>query len=265
MPGTSASYFLLSGSSAGIQTLQLLIRTGARFRAEQRVPRRDPAGAVVGRRRHRRRGRAWRWRRSLDRSRVSPRGRERVQWVARAGGLARGRRPGNGNRPVACRRRWRPTTDGGRAVTLDGPASLRRLTGLRIAAVGRLTGSHLSVARFTVLAASGVAATDGTLALERRCASCSSPTAGKRYVLVNPSPVLRGDVGHRVWVSGTRGQGARGVRDHRLTSAGPRYRCRGRFRSNHSPQRAHADADRVNGRSGQTHETSPSGSQWIDG
>lgn len=91
--------------------------------------------------------------------------------------------------------------NGGRAVTLDGPASLRRLTGLRIAAVGTLTGSHLSVARFTVLAANGVAATDGMLALDGD-ALVLVTTAGKRYVLVNPSPVLRANVGHRIWVSG---------------------------------------------------------------
>jgi hypothetical protein len=91
--------------------------------------------------------------------------------------------------------------NGGRAVTLDGSASLRHLDGLRIAAVGALTGNHLAVARFTVLAANGVAATDGMLALNGD-ALVLVTAAGKRYVLVNPSPVLRANVGHRVWVSG---------------------------------------------------------------
>jgi hypothetical protein len=72
---------------------------------------------------------------------------------------------------------------------------------LRIAAVGTLAANRLAVARFTVLAANGVPATDGTLALSGD-ALVLVASNGKRYKLVNPSPVLRANVGHRVWVSG---------------------------------------------------------------
>jgi hypothetical protein len=87
------------------------------------------------------------------------------------------------------------------AITLDGAPSLRRVAGLRVAVVGERTGTHLTVRRFTVLAANGVPATDGILAADRT--SIVLITAdGTRHPLVNPPPALRANLGHRAWVSG---------------------------------------------------------------
>jgi hypothetical protein len=91
--------------------------------------------------------------------------------------------------------------DAGRSVTLDGPPSLRRVAGLRIAAVGERSGARLAVRRFTVLAANGVPATDGMLAADGD-ALVIVTSEGTRHRLVNPPPLLRSSVGHRAWVSG---------------------------------------------------------------
>ncbi len=91
--------------------------------------------------------------------------------------------------------------DAGRSVTLDGPPSLRRVAGLRIAAVGERSGTRLAVRRFTVLAANGVPATDGVLAADGD-ALVLVTSDGTRHRLVNPPPLLRSSVGHRAWVSG---------------------------------------------------------------
>lgn len=92
--------------------------------------------------------------------------------------------------------------DGGTgALTLSGPPSLERVNGLRITVVGTLSGSELNVKQFTVVAANGLAATDGRLVADG--ATLYLETAdGVRHRLVRPSPNLRAHVGGRVWVSG---------------------------------------------------------------
>jgi hypothetical protein len=87
------------------------------------------------------------------------------------------------------------------SVTLDGPASLRRVSGLRVAVVGERRGSRLEVKRFTVLSANGVPATDGVLAADGD-ALVLVTADGARHRLVNPAPLLRASVGRRAWVSG---------------------------------------------------------------
>jgi hypothetical protein len=91
--------------------------------------------------------------------------------------------------------------DASPSVTLDGPTSLRRVTGLRIAVVGERSGARLAVRRFTVLAANGVPATDGVLAADGD-ALVLVTSDGTRHRLVNPPPLLRSSIGHRAWVSG---------------------------------------------------------------
>jgi hypothetical protein len=92
--------------------------------------------------------------------------------------------------------------DGGqRALMLSGPPSLGRVDGLRIAVVGTLSDSELTVKQFTVVAANGLPATDGRLVADG--ATLYLETAdGVRHRLVRPSPSLRAHVGGRVWVSG---------------------------------------------------------------
>jgi hypothetical protein len=81
------------------------------------------------------------------------------------------------------------------SLTLDGPASLRRVDGLRVAVTGHRNGATLVVTRFVVVAANGVPASEG--------ASTVLVTAdGVRHRLVNPPPLLRENPGHRAWVSG---------------------------------------------------------------
>lgn len=92
-------------------------------------------------------------------------------------------------------------SDGGRTLTLSGPPSLRNLDGLAVAVVGRRTGSELRVTRFTVVAANGLAATDGRLIADGR--TLYLETADRvRHPLVAPSPRLWEHVGSRAWVSG---------------------------------------------------------------
>jgi hypothetical protein len=91
--------------------------------------------------------------------------------------------------------------DGSPALTLIGVESLRRVAGLRVAVAGILRGTQLTVSRFHVIAANGVPAIDGTLAL-RGGALTLETEDGTRHTLVSPSPALRAAVGHRVWISG---------------------------------------------------------------
>ena len=92
--------------------------------------------------------------------------------------------------------------DGGSgALTLTGLSSVRRADGLRVAVVGRLVGSELAVKGFTVVAANGVAATDGRLVAEGATLYLVTGD-GVRHPLVRPSPTLWAHVGGRAWVSG---------------------------------------------------------------
>lgn len=91
--------------------------------------------------------------------------------------------------------------DGGPSIALVGPTSLRAVVGLRVVAVGFLVGAKLQVSQFTVLAANGIVATDGILTAEGQSLVLIT-REGTKYRLVDPSPVLRNAVKHRVWVSG---------------------------------------------------------------
>ena len=92
--------------------------------------------------------------------------------------------------------------DGGRpSLTLDGPAALRRVDGLRISVTGERAGARLTVRSFAVLSANGVAAVDGMLAKDGD-ATVLVTLDGVRHRLVNPPPLLRENAGHRAWVSG---------------------------------------------------------------
>jgi hypothetical protein len=92
-------------------------------------------------------------------------------------------------------------SDGGRTLTLSGPPALRNLDGLGVAVVGERSGSELHVTRFTVVAANGLAATDGRLVADGR--TLYLETADRvRHPLVAPSPRLWEHVGGRAWVSG---------------------------------------------------------------
>jgi Protein of unknown function (DUF5818) len=52
-----------------------------------------------------------------------------------------------------------------------------------------------------VTSANGLPATDGRLSLERGTLVLTTAD-GRRYPLTHPSPVLRANVGARVWVAG---------------------------------------------------------------
>lgn len=91
--------------------------------------------------------------------------------------------------------------DGGPALSLIGSDALRSVAGLRVAVVGVRVGAQFTVNKFAVVAANGVPAIDGTL-VEDGDALFVVTSDGARHRLVNPSPTLRGAVGHRVWVSG---------------------------------------------------------------
>jgi hypothetical protein len=90
---------------------------------------------------------------------------------------------------------------GGEALTLVGPSALKRVDGLRVAVIGRLAGTELSVERFTVVAANGVPATDGRLVADGAVLYLVTAD-GARHPLVRPSPNLWAHAGGRVWVSG---------------------------------------------------------------
>jgi hypothetical protein len=91
--------------------------------------------------------------------------------------------------------------DASPAVMLDGPLSLRRVAGLRIAVFGDRAGARFVVRRFVVLSANGVEATDGMLASDGETLVLVTPD-GARHRLVHPPSPLRAATGHRAWVSG---------------------------------------------------------------
>lgn len=90
---------------------------------------------------------------------------------------------------------------GGKALTLVGPAALKRVDGLEVAVIGRLADTELSVEQFTVVAANGVPATDGRLVADGAVLYLVTAD-GERHPLVRPSPNLWAHAGGRVWVSG---------------------------------------------------------------
>lgn len=91
--------------------------------------------------------------------------------------------------------------DGKPAVSLVGASALRSIAGLRVAVIGRRSGTQFTVRQFMVVAANGVPAIDGMLVADGDALTLVTAD-GKRLRLVSPSPALRGAVGHRVWVSG---------------------------------------------------------------
>jgi hypothetical protein len=90
---------------------------------------------------------------------------------------------------------------GARSVALEGPETLARVAGLRVAVFGRRTDDKFVVKRFGVLAANGVPATDGRLVAEGDALALETAD-GVRHQLSRPSPGLQQHVGHRVWVAG---------------------------------------------------------------
>jgi hypothetical protein len=91
--------------------------------------------------------------------------------------------------------------NGSPAVTLDGPASLHHVAGLRVTVVGTRIGTRFSVRRFVVIAANGLSAVDGMV--ERYGDALTLVTTdGRRFPLANAPPGLRAAIGHRAWISG---------------------------------------------------------------
>ena len=86
-------------------------------------------------------------------------------------------------------------------VILVRDGKSKTLTLIGSPALGRLADSRLTVARFTVLEANGVPATDGRLIADT-AALYVQTSDGVRHRLVSPSPRLRARAGSRVWVSG---------------------------------------------------------------
>jgi hypothetical protein len=92
------------------------------------------------------------------------------------------------------------TDDGSPALRLVGPDALRRVAGLRVAVIGLRDNPSFFVWRFTVVAANGVAASDGLLVA--RGDSLVLITERGTLPVRAPSPGLRAALRHRVWVSG---------------------------------------------------------------
>lgn len=90
---------------------------------------------------------------------------------------------------------------GARSATLEGPETLARVAGLRIAVYGTRRDDTFVVKQFRVLAANGVPATDGRLVAEGDGLALET-VDGARHPLARPSPGLRQYVGQRVWVAG---------------------------------------------------------------
>ncbi|HEU4587883.1 MAG TPA: hypothetical protein VFS11_04505 [Gemmatimonadales bacterium] len=91
---------------------------------------------------------------------------------------------------------------GARSATLEGPATLARVAGLRIAVYGRQQDDKFVVKQFRVVSANGVPATDGRLVAEGEGLALETAD-GARHPLGRPSPGLRQYVGQRVWVAGS--------------------------------------------------------------
>jgi hypothetical protein len=92
------------------------------------------------------------------------------------------------------------TDDGSRSLRLVGPDALRRVAGLRIAVIGLRDNQSFAVWRFVVVAANGVAASDGLLVA--RGDSLVLVTQRGALLVRAPSPGLRAALRHRVWISG---------------------------------------------------------------
>lgn len=94
----------------------------------------------------------------------------------------------------------------GLPIKLAGPPSLRSVSGLLVRVVG--TQAHdkrwpdrVTVLRFTVIAAKGQPATDGTLA-DDAGALYLVTVDGRWHVLGHPPAELHAHVGARVWIAG---------------------------------------------------------------
>ena len=92
------------------------------------------------------------------------------------------------------------TDDGSPALRLVGPNALRRVAGLRVAVIGLRDKQSFAVWRFAVVAANGVAASDGLLVA--RGDSLVLVTERGALSVRAPSPGLRAALQHRVWISG---------------------------------------------------------------
>ncbi len=93
------------------------------------------------------------------------------------------------------------TTDDARSVTLAGPATLSRVSGLRVLVRGERASQRMNVIGFRVIAANGVAAHDGTLMADDPQLVLLTED-GRRLPVARPSAGLRAAIGHRVWISG---------------------------------------------------------------
>jgi hypothetical protein len=93
------------------------------------------------------------------------------------------------------------TDDSAPALTLSGAPLVSRVSGLRVAVMGKKDGDHFVVSRFAVIAANGVRAVDGRLATQGAGLVLVTPI-GARYTVNGASPALRAKVGHRVWIAG---------------------------------------------------------------
>ena len=90
--------------------------------------------------------------------------------------------------------------DGSRSLRLVGADALRRVAGLRVAVIGLRDNQSFDVWRFVVVAANGVAASDGLLVA--RGDSLVLVTQRGAVLVRAPSPGLRAVLRHRVWISG---------------------------------------------------------------
>jgi len=98
---------------------------------------------------------------------------------------------------------------GGRSVTLSGPeaATVARAAGATVWVKGtRDASGGMAVSSFVVRTVDGMAATDGTLALDGGQLVLVTPD-GARHVVAHAPPVLRDHVGARVWISGDLSKG----------------------------------------------------------
>ena len=91
--------------------------------------------------------------------------------------------------------------DGSASLRLVGPDALRRVNGLRVAVIGLRDKQSFAVWRFVVVAANGLAASDGLL-VARGDSLVLVTQRGALFVRA-PSPGLRAAVRHRVWISGS--------------------------------------------------------------
>ena len=91
--------------------------------------------------------------------------------------------------------------DGSPSLHLVGPDALRHVAGLRVAVIGLRDSRSFAVWRFAVVAANGVAASDGLLV--QRGDSLVLVTQRGALSVRAPTPGLRAVIRHRVWISGS--------------------------------------------------------------